>query len=213
MAIGIGAVARLAGVAHSTLITNLAAAGGSAGHDHAVAVVHHATHRVHGWWAGAVVGGDIGVAEIPVQLADDLVMECSGLWCFRIMASEAHFPGELLGTLTGECAVQGILQDLARHRDGVLDIADLQDAAEVHVAGHQRGIHADLAVGLDVGAGAGVEQGIVLQHVDGPFADVQGAHALTEIFFQRRDDVFADSFAQGDVAVVVVGPAVNDDLI
>jgi hypothetical protein len=91
-----------------------------------------------------------------------------------IVGRDAHHAGELLSAIALKEDMVRLLHDHSRQRDGVLNVLDAGDGSESKCRAISNGcVHLNFSVERQCGAGATVEQRIVLQDLDSSLHSVQ----------------------------------------
>ena len=85
------------------------------------------------------------------------------------------FHGEAFGTFGDEHHVRSVLEDGARNANGILDMAQTGSGTSAKRGRvHDDGVAFDLAIEIQMGAEASVEDGIVFEDDDGSFDGIEG---------------------------------------
>jgi hypothetical protein len=132
---------------------------------------------------------------------------------FGIAKGNAIFVGELFRTLRDEHHVGTFFEDGARSLNGIFDAAESSDGTGFECGGiHDDGVAFDVAVEIEVGAVACVEDGIIFEGGDGGFDGVERVSTFGEDGVAGAESTKTASFAGFDGVVGdVPGAAVNDE--
>jgi hypothetical protein len=132
---------------------------------------------------------------------------------FGITELDAVRAGEIFSAFGDEHHMRALFEDGARSLDGIFDVAEAGDGAGAESGGvHDDGVAFDVAVEGEMGAEAGVEDGIVFEDDDGGFDGVEGVAAIFENFPAGLKSAEAAGFAGVDSIIGdVPGAAVNDE--
>jgi hypothetical protein len=132
---------------------------------------------------------------------------------FGIAKGNALRVDEAFGALGDQHHVGTFFEDGASGLDGIFDAAETGDGAGAERGGvHDDGVTFDLAIEIEVGAVAGVEDGVVLEDGDGGFDGVEGVAAAGENGPAGSKSAETTGFAGVDGVVGdVPGTAVEDE--
>jgi hypothetical protein len=132
---------------------------------------------------------------------------------FGIAEPDTVGGGEVLGALGDEHHVRAFFEDSAGGLDGIFHAAEASDGAGAERGGvHDDGVAFDVAGEGEMGAEAGVENGIVFEDDDGCFEGVERVAAGFENVPAGLESAEAAGFA-GVNGIIgnVPGAAVNDE--
>jgi hypothetical protein len=132
---------------------------------------------------------------------------------FRIAERYAVIVGELFGALGDEHHMRTFFKDGARSLDGIFDAAKTGDGTGAKCAGvHDDGVAFDVAIEIQMGAVAGVEDRIVFEDGNGGFDGVECVAAVAEDGIAGLERAKAAGFAGFNGGVRdVPGAAVYDE--
>ncbi len=123
------------------------------------------------WWRAC--GARRNRKALLLQVADEALPALLGEEVGGVDLLEADAGGELVGTGAAEHHELRLLHDGFGEGDGILGPRDAGDGSGFHgLAVHDGGVELVLAVGGEDGAFAGVEERIVLEHVEAGFDGV-----------------------------------------
>jgi len=99
---------------------------------------------------------------------------------FGVAERDAVGTGEVFGAFGDEHHVRAFFEDSAGSLDGIFDAAEARDGAGAEGGGvHDDGVTFDVAIEGEMGAEAGIEDGIVFEDDDGGF---DGIERVTVVF-------------------------------
>ena len=132
---------------------------------------------------------------------------------FRIAEPDAMGAGKLFGAFGDEHHVGAFFEDGAGSLNGIFDTAQTRDGAGAERGGvHDDGVTFDVAVEGEMGAEAGIEDGIVFEDDDGGFDGVERVATSFENFPACFESAKAAGFA-GVNGIIrnIPGAAVNNE--
>jgi hypothetical protein len=130
-----------------------------------------------------------------------------------IAERDALGAGEVFGAFGNEHHVRTFFEDRAGGLDGIFDAAEAGDRAGAERGGfHDDGVAFDVAVEGEMGAVAGVEDGVVFEDDNGGFDGVERVAAAFENFPPSLESAEAAGFTSVDGIIRnIPGAAVNNE--